>query len=335
MRDRLTGLDARSFTWSGPARTCTSPRRSSSRARRPPTRNSATTSSRGCTWCRASARSCARSPSARAGRSGSTIPTSISTTTSVAPRCRRPAPRSSCATWPRESSPRSSTEQAALGAVAGRGPQRPLRDRRQEPPRPGRRRLRRRHHDRPLRPRGGARRSPPCARPSGRRVPSRPTSSSSATPCSSAPTSPREIVRGVRAALRGAAPGARGSAPPARCSRRPRRPEHAVQRRDRPAPPPRLRPRRPRRLQAGQERARRHGQRRRPLHRRRRAGQLPARPRPRHRGAGAAGDGPGQRRAEAEHGALGNRVSAMMAPLPVWCEDPVERLRLVPRRWAT
>ena len=34
-------------------------------------------------------------------------------------------------------------------------------------------------------------------------------------------------------------------------------------------------------------------------------------------------------RAETEHGALGNRVSGMMAPLPVWCEDPVERLKLV------
>ncbi|MFN8162071.1 MAG: wax ester/triacylglycerol synthase family O-acyltransferase [Solirubrobacterales bacterium] len=34
-------------------------------------------------------------------------------------------------------------------------------------------------------------------------------------------------------------------------------------------------------------------------------------------------------RAEHEHGALGNRVAAMMAPLPVWCEDPVERLRLL------
>jgi diacylglycerol O-acyltransferase len=31
-------------------------------------------------------------------------------------------------------------------------------------------------------------------------------------------------------------------------------------------------------------------------------------------------------RAAEEHGALGNRVSAMMAPLPVWCQDPVERL---------
>jgi diacylglycerol O-acyltransferase len=34
-------------------------------------------------------------------------------------------------------------------------------------------------------------------------------------------------------------------------------------------------------------------------------------------------------RADEEHGALGNRISAMMAPLPVWCEDPVERLALV------
>jgi WS/DGAT/MGAT family acyltransferase len=34
-------------------------------------------------------------------------------------------------------------------------------------------------------------------------------------------------------------------------------------------------------------------------------------------------------RAQDEQGALGNRVAAMMAPLPVWCEDPVERLKLV------
>lgn len=34
-------------------------------------------------------------------------------------------------------------------------------------------------------------------------------------------------------------------------------------------------------------------------------------------------------RADEEHGALGNRISAMMAPLPVWCEDPVERLGLM------
>jgi diacylglycerol O-acyltransferase len=34
-------------------------------------------------------------------------------------------------------------------------------------------------------------------------------------------------------------------------------------------------------------------------------------------------------RSEDEHGALGNRVSAMMAPLPVGVEDPVRRLRVV------
>jgi WS/DGAT/MGAT family acyltransferase len=34
-------------------------------------------------------------------------------------------------------------------------------------------------------------------------------------------------------------------------------------------------------------------------------------------------------RAAEEHGALGNRISAMMAPLPVWSEDPIERLRIV------
>jgi diacylglycerol O-acyltransferase / wax synthase len=34
-------------------------------------------------------------------------------------------------------------------------------------------------------------------------------------------------------------------------------------------------------------------------------------------------------RASDEHGALGNRVSAMMAPLPIWCEDPIERLHAV------
>jgi WS/DGAT/MGAT family acyltransferase len=37
-------------------------------------------------------------------------------------------------------------------------------------------------------------------------------------------------------------------------------------------------------------------------------------------------------RQAAERGALGNRVTAMMAPLPVWCEDPVERLRLTSER---
>jgi len=34
-------------------------------------------------------------------------------------------------------------------------------------------------------------------------------------------------------------------------------------------------------------------------------------------------------RTSEQEGALGNQVSAMMAPLPVWCGDPVRRLRLV------
>jgi diacylglycerol O-acyltransferase len=34
-------------------------------------------------------------------------------------------------------------------------------------------------------------------------------------------------------------------------------------------------------------------------------------------------------RAAEEHGALGNRVATMMAPLPVWCEDPTERIHVI------
>ena len=34
-------------------------------------------------------------------------------------------------------------------------------------------------------------------------------------------------------------------------------------------------------------------------------------------------------RTQEQRGALGNQVSAMMAPLPVWCGDPVRRLRLI------
>ena len=34
-------------------------------------------------------------------------------------------------------------------------------------------------------------------------------------------------------------------------------------------------------------------------------------------------------RGEDEHGQLGNRIAAMRGPLPVYAEDPVERLRIV------
>ncbi|KAA0272018.1 MAG: wax ester/triacylglycerol synthase family O-acyltransferase [Acidobacteria bacterium] len=36
-------------------------------------------------------------------------------------------------------------------------------------------------------------------------------------------------------------------------------------------------------------------------------------------------------RSTEQRGALGNQVTAMMAPLPVWCEDPIERLGVVRR----
>ncbi|MGH2981890.1 MAG: WS/DGAT/MGAT family O-acyltransferase [Solirubrobacterales bacterium] len=34
-------------------------------------------------------------------------------------------------------------------------------------------------------------------------------------------------------------------------------------------------------------------------------------------------------RADEEHGALGNRVAALMAPLPIWCENPAQCLHLI------
>ena len=34
-------------------------------------------------------------------------------------------------------------------------------------------------------------------------------------------------------------------------------------------------------------------------------------------------------RAAEQRGALGNRVAAMMAPLPLWCDDPIDRLRVI------
>src|ERR1700710_2713183 len=104
-------------------------------------------------------------------------------------------------------------------------------------------------------------------------------------------TSPKEIVRGFRAALRRPRPGGRGAdkegAP------RPARPRHPLQRRDRPAPPLPDDPGRAGRPEAREGRPRGNGQRRDPLDRLRGARPLPTRPGPRHRGDGAAGDGPG------------------------------------------
>ena len=54
-------------------------------------------------------------PSRRAARSGSTTRASTSSTTSATPRCRRPAPRRSCARSPRGSTPRRSTAPSRCG----------------------------------------------------------------------------------------------------------------------------------------------------------------------------------------------------------------------------
>ncbi len=192
--------------------------------------------------------------------------------------------------------PAARPQQAALGAVAGRGPRRrPLRDRRQEPSRARRRRLRCRHHHRPLRPEQEPE-NPPAMPPKWAPRPEPTDLKLLADALRERATSPQEIVRGVRAALRGPRQVLRGlgatgkmvgagmAAPstPFNVEIGPHRRFAFVRSRSR-------------RAEAGQGRARRHGQRRHPLGRRRRARQLPARPRPRHRGPGDAGDGAGQR----------------------------------------
>ena len=84
------------------------------------------------------------------------------------------------------------------------------------------------------------------------------------------------------------------------------------------------------RPQGDQGRARRHGQRRGAGHRGR------ARSARHLRRRGQDTDGlelkamvPVSVRSDVERGALGNRVAAMMAPLPVWCQEPVARLDIV------
>ena len=228
--------------------------------------------------------------------------------------------------------PAARPHQAALGAVAGRGPRRrPLRDRRQEPPRAGRRRLRRRHHHRPLRPRAetaGARR---CAPPQWAPRPEPTDLQLLGEALRERATSPREIVRGVRAALRG---------PRQVLARRRRRPAKMLG-------AGMSAPSTPFNVDIGPHR--------RFAFVRTDLAEL-KQVKDEHGGtvndvilsvvAGALGrylrarghdtEGlelramvPVSVRAEDEHGALGNRVSAMMAPLPVWCEDPVERLQIV------
>ena len=104
----------------------------------------------------------------------------------------------------------------------------------------------------------------------------------------------------------------------------------AAQRRDRPAPARALGPEPPGRLQGDQERPRRNRQRRRADRRRRGAPQRGCRI------AASAPTGlelralvPVSIRSQDERGALGNRIAAMRGPLPVYVDDPVERLQVV------
>ena len=225
--------------------------------------------------------------------------------------------------------------EAALGDVAGPGTrEEPLRPDHQDPPRAGRRRLRRGHRDGPLRREAGpgegrgrvglGSQAPPSsrrARSDGRQgrgrgsVPPRPPG----CPRRDSPAHDREEGRGRgRGARRGRLelhqPGAGG----------------AAERRDRLAPSLRLVALEPRGLQADQV-------------------LRSAAPsttssstvvsgalRSWLQGRGIRTEGlelralvPVSIRAEDEHGQLGNRIAAMRGPLPVYVEDPVKRLGVV------
>ena len=219
--------------------------------------------------------------------------------------------------------PAARPRQAAVGAVArrrrGRGP---LRAHLQDPPLPRRRRLGGRHRHGALR-RGARPAGRAPARRRGSRAPSR-----RAPRCS---TDAAAELAAVAGRARARAPGrARASAAGRRGERlggrrprgvRPRRPRPraalAAERAHRPAPALRLGGRRPRGLQGGQGGARRNGQRRRARRRRRRAARATC------SATASAVAGlelkalvPVSVRADAERGALGNRVAAVYAPLP-------------------
>ena len=108
------------------------------------------------------------------------------------------------------------------------------------------------------------------------------------------------------------------------------RARHAAERAYRPAPAHRDRRGAARRPQGGQVRAGRHGQRRRARGRRRRRAALAARPRHAHRGPGharlRADVDPLQRRAPAR---WATSITQVVAPLPVYLGEPLERLRVV------
>ena len=128
--------------------------------------------------------------------------------------------------------------------------------------------------------------------------------------------------------VREAAEGARRG----RLERREPAADDAAQRADRPAPARAWVRDRLARLEGDQERARRHGQRRRSSRSwraRSRAGCARAACAP--RGSSCAGSCRSRSARDEQRGALGNQITAMLGPLPVYADDPVERLRIVSR----
>ena len=230
-------------------------------------------------------------------------------------------------------------DEAAVGDLAraaGRG--RSLRDDLEDPPLPRRRRLRRRHRHRAVRPRAGRRRRRPEPPPAWFPRPA-PTSATLIADAL-AELVARAAERGARRRRRARAPGAgrRADRQGRRRARRDARGRAAgrarqpLQRADRPAPALRVGRRRPRAVQGDQVRARRHGQRHRAERGRGRAAQPHAgQRRTRSTGIELKAMVPMSVRAEAERGALGNRVTAMYAPLPVNARRPGRALRDRPR----
>ena len=154
-KDRLTG-DRRLVPAPGDAarRTCTWARSRSSRGRRRRARSSPSTSSRGCIWSRATARSCRSRGSRWAGRSGSTtrsfnLDYHVRHTGAALARHAGAAARAGRA----DLLPAPRPLQAAVGDLARPGPRgQPLRADLEDPPRAGGRRVGRGHRDGAVRP---------------------------------------------------------------------------------------------------------------------------------------------------------------------------------------
>ena len=246
--------------------------------------SSSTTSAAGCTSCRATGRSWPRRRSRPAGRCGSTIPTSTSSTTSATPRCRRPgteeqlfllASRIASQQLDRDKplwenwlveglegdrfALISKTHHALVDGVSGVDLATVLFDLEPNPPAPAGR--------------TSSRGSPTGSRPRSSSSPPASAGCSASPPdhgarTVSAATRPVSSLGKLRDCRRGRRRDRLGRAQPGA--------RDAAERRDRPPPAVRGRPPPARRLQEGQEHVRRHGQRRRADRRLRRARALAA-----------------------------------------------------------